>query len=560
MRPPLSSAELPVVRRNRWRDASRDLPSDWTPWRTVSVVIPSYNSSATLDLTLASLAAQDYPAELLDILVVDDGSATPYELPKIRPARSRIIRPAAGWGRANACHTGALETDGEIILWLDSDMIVPSDHVRAHLEWYDRVADVVTKGDILFVADSDLTPAGVFEKVQEGSIGAYLTANGYTRQWVEKRYAETDDLNTDRHDVFSIWTGATASISRALYELVGGMDTALRLGEDSELAYRLWNAGAVFVPARNATAWHLGMTNTQRRNNLVAAHDKAYFAQRAPMLTGKRTGAGRIWEVPLVHAVVRADVSDIREASVAVERLLASSEHDIRVDLVAPWDTMHEGRRRVLDDEDAQLYIAHEWFRGDPRVRLVTEAPDRVYPAAYRLDVPARAGIQPGTLKMMIKRLSDERLGLLRVAFDAAGGSIDLWRVAALERASRHRREGENLQQAVDRVWGVWWAPPEEFPFDDLADQATDAISATASAGQAVTAAPSARGGADALSRIAALEVQLSATKQKLRRARRAAVRPEGVRSSLRAIRSDLVALAHALHGKMRPRRGQKGA
>ena len=72
---------LPAVFRNRWRDAARMLPPTWEPHRTVSVVIPAYNAEKTLDLTLASLAAQDYPDELLEVIVVDDGSAVPYELP-----------------------------------------------------------------------------------------------------------------------------------------------------------------------------------------------------------------------------------------------------------------------------------------------------------------------------------------------------------------------------------------------------------------------------------------------------------------------------------------------
>ena len=40
----------------------------------VSVVIPTYNSASTLSKTIEALCTQDYPQELLEIVVVDDGS------------------------------------------------------------------------------------------------------------------------------------------------------------------------------------------------------------------------------------------------------------------------------------------------------------------------------------------------------------------------------------------------------------------------------------------------------------------------------------------------------
>jgi len=541
---------LPVVRQNLWKEPARELPEGWRPWRTVSVVIPNYNNAATLDLTMASLAAQDYPADLLEVVVVDDGSETCYALPEVRPANARVVTPATGWGRANACHTGACATTGEIIVWLDSDMIVAADHVRKHVEWYDRLADVITKGEIHFIAEWDLTPEQVRDAVADGSIGERLTVHGFTRQWVETKYEQTDELNTSREDVFSIWTGASASISREMYERVGGMDVGLRLGEDSELAYRLWNAGAVVVPARDALSWHLGATNTQRRNELVTRHDRPYFAQRAPMLHGKRQGEGRTWEVPLVHAVVTSDVAGIETAARAVEALLASSVHDLRVDLVAPWDTRHDGRRRVLDDPDASLYWTHEWFRGDPRVRLVTSAPGSVYPAAFRLDVPARAGLAPQTLGLMLAEMKRGHHGVLRVPLDADGSSIDLWRVAALERASRHREPDEPLQSAVDRVWGIWWASPDAFPYVDLAAPApadgaaadgapVAAVRAVGKAGGAASPAPS--------EELAALRTELARAKKTVKALRAEQAARTGVKGSVRAIGRDVRELARAV-------------
>ena len=40
----------------------------------ISVIIPAYNIESLLEKCVESVALQDYPKELLDIIIVDDGS------------------------------------------------------------------------------------------------------------------------------------------------------------------------------------------------------------------------------------------------------------------------------------------------------------------------------------------------------------------------------------------------------------------------------------------------------------------------------------------------------
>lgn len=555
----MPSDPLPPVRQNLWRQAARDLPDGWEPWRTVSVVIPAYNDEGSLALTLASLAAQDYPEHLVDVVVVDDGSSPPYVLPTLRPANTRVAVPESGWGRANACDVGVLATEGEIILFLDSDMVVAADHVRQQAAWYDRLADVVTKGEILFVEPQDISPDDVHAAVRDGSIGQVLTRDGFTKQWVESKYAATDELNTKKHGVFDVWTGASASVSREMYLRVGGMDVGLKLGEDSELAYRLWNSGGVFVPARDAMSWHLGATNTQVRNDVVQHHDRPYFAQRAPMLHGKRETAGRIWSVPLVTAVVDATGADLTMARAAVDAILASSERDVSVVLVGPWSSMHDGRRRVLDDADSDVYVTHEWFRGDPRVHLTDEAPDSVFPSSYKLDVPVQAAVHPQTLGLMLREMTSRHLGALRVPVGDEGLSVNLWRVAALERAARHRGPDETLQSAVDRVWGVWWAPAAEYPLDDLeagnvrtvagGEERAVAGPVAGAEGSVASASPEL---AELATEVQKLRTALAKSRRSVRDLKVEQKARRGIRGSLRALGADLRELLRSLWRKVR--------
>src|SRR5690606_11713052 len=152
---------------------------------------------------------------------------------------------------------GAVASEGEIIMWLDADMILERDHVRRQVEWYDRLSDVVTKGEIIFVERPAYTAAEVRDAVRSGTVDELVGAAEGSPQWVDAVYRRTDDLNAAGPTVFTSYTGASASVSRELYDEVGGMDCDLRLGEDTELAYRLAQAGAVFVPARQALSYHL---------------------------------------------------------------------------------------------------------------------------------------------------------------------------------------------------------------------------------------------------------------------------------------------------------------
>ena len=97
---------------------------------SVSIVVPCYNEEATLAGTLNSLLALTYPADKLEVVVVDDGSQDHTgEIASSYAARHRqisYIRKENG-GKYTALNMGIERSRSEIIGCLDADSFVEHD-------------------------------------------------------------------------------------------------------------------------------------------------------------------------------------------------------------------------------------------------------------------------------------------------------------------------------------------------------------------------------------------------------------------------------------------------
>jgi GT2 family glycosyltransferase len=93
---------------------------------TVSIVVPNYNHAASLPLTLAALRAQDYP--YTEIIFVDDRSTDGSAAVAAGLGVTVLSTPVNG-GPSLARNVGAAAATGEILLFVDSDVELPSSTV-----------------------------------------------------------------------------------------------------------------------------------------------------------------------------------------------------------------------------------------------------------------------------------------------------------------------------------------------------------------------------------------------------------------------------------------------
>jgi len=121
----------------------------------VSVVVPTYNQSALLAECLRSLADQTLSSERYEIVVVDDGStdATP-EVIRQAGARVRGVRLAVNRGRSAARNAGEEQARADLIVFIDSDVVVRPDFLSWHLRTHQRNgAGILSRGPVVLVPD-----------------------------------------------------------------------------------------------------------------------------------------------------------------------------------------------------------------------------------------------------------------------------------------------------------------------------------------------------------------------------------------------------------------------
>ncbi|WP_100448626.1 glycosyltransferase [Glycomyces xiaoerkulensis] len=443
----------PTIRRNDYGELSRPVGA-WTPRLSVSVVIPAHGGQERLAVVLAALAAQTYPGELTEVVVVDDGSDPALRLPELRPRHARIVAPLpGGWASAHATNSGVERSEGEVVMRLDSDMLAFGDHIEAQMRWHHAADYLAVLGHKRFVdwADGDLAPEAVHEAVRAGRAGELFDAESSEPQWIESIIDRTDGLKQADHRAFRVMVGATFSVPRALYKASGGMDADVLLGSDTIFGYRLHQAGAAFVPDLDSSSWHLGPRQITARGDLAKRYRRPFIANRVPELDLKRPRAARSWATPLADVFI--DAAD--GAETCTDRLLRGTVPDVRVTLLGDWPEPPPERYRPLDDPYLRLRLLAESFRGEPRV-LLDEQARRDQSVPYRIRLPPGAKPSRDAIATLVGYANDRMLGELEVELPV--GTARLERTAARARA-------DHLGADIARVWGserVTEGPPVE--------------------------------------------------------------------------------------------------
>ena len=419
------------VRYNDWRGVRLPDAGTFRPTLPVSVVVPCFEAPDALALTLAGLAGQDYPRELFEVVIVDDGSEPPLRRPSSTPLDvKRVRQQRRGFGLARARNTGARAAAHPILVFLDADVIAEAGLLAAHARWHHTVSDALTLGFCASVSVAGIDAGTVLGRA--GSLRELFADRPFDPPWWERHMARTGGLTSRHEDLFRAVTGHNMGISRAFFEAVGGFDESFARygGEDTEFGYRVQTRGGLLTPERGAFAWHQGRWSEGRE---AKARDQAL--QRAKLAgliadPGFRAAApGRIHPVPRHVVTVEAGNAPVARVAAAVQTLLADPAGDLAVRVDLPPGRAGDGMHRLA-----------QRFGHDPRVRVAPERPalDEFPTSPLHIVLPAGAPVAGGAVRTLRAALGDA-VAAHGVLED--GSRVSIARAWALHRAQRTGRD-----------------------------------------------------------------------------------------------------------------------
>lgn len=198
----------------------------------VGVVVPVRDGGEDLDRLARSLLLLDYPRELLEVLVVDNGSRD-GATERAEATGLRVLSAPEVASSYHARNRGWRACAGEWIAFTDADCEVPPDWLRRLLAPPIPEGTGAVLGEV--VALEEATPV----------------------QRLTERYGIMRHATTMPHKALPCFSTANVAIRRGLLERLGGFRENVRFFGDMELSWRMQiDAGATLLFRPEAVVRH----------------------------------------------------------------------------------------------------------------------------------------------------------------------------------------------------------------------------------------------------------------------------------------------------------------
>lgn len=208
----------------------------------ISVIVCSYNGSATIRECLSEILKLDYPS--FEVIVVDDGSTN--GLPEIVKEFPVKLFSYPNNGLSHARNTGMHHATGEILAYIDDDAF-PDPHWLQYLAYSFRNSDHACIGGPNIAPSDDGFIATCVANAPGGPVHVLLS-----------------------DEIAEHVPGCNMSFRKDVLMKIGGFDPVFRsAGDDVDVCWRIQNSGRTVGFHPSALVWH------RRRNSF-----KAYWRQQ----------------------------------------------------------------------------------------------------------------------------------------------------------------------------------------------------------------------------------------------------------------------------------------
>lgn len=213
----------------------------------ISVIIPVYNGSRTIDECIKHLEKCNYEKEKYEIIVVDNNSTdNTRELIQKHNVRY-YFEPQKGQSAAR--NLGAQKALGEILAFVDADCLVDE-------YWLQEVENSFKTQDTSAVV-------GMLEYIESDPC-KNLQATDYKMYWEKQKIQFNASLNKI--------CGSNFAIRRTVFEESGGFDTNILFYEDIEFGFRTYFHDFIIRYNQNLKAKHIFLNDLNERIKKMHKH------------------------------------------------------------------------------------------------------------------------------------------------------------------------------------------------------------------------------------------------------------------------------------------------
>ena len=342
----------------------------------LSIIIPTFNRSEILNITLISLLNQktQYPFE---VVVADDGSSE--EITKITKKFEdqldiKFVRQKDyGYQLCAVRNLGIRAAKYEFLAILDCDMAANPLWVESYVQALLKDSDTAYIGPRKYIDTRQLKTksvyqdAYIFEKLPPVKSDSISTSSegGISKDWRLAHFEKTDNLRLC-NSPFRYFSGGNVAFARKWLDAAGYFDEEFTHwgGEDNEFGYRLYKMGCFFRSLESALAYHQeppGKENETDRSEGQAITRKI-IEQKVPYFYRKLEPieTATIKRVPLVSIYIPA--YNCQDSIVrCIESALNQTIPDLEVCVCNDGST------------DSTLDILKAKYSNHPRVRFVTQ-------------------------------------------------------------------------------------------------------------------------------------------------------------------------------------------
>jgi len=203
---------------------------------SASVIVPTYNRPTALARTIAALRDMDFPADQLEIVIVDSG-ATGSGAEHLASSNAARYARFPDKGVAAARNHGASLASGELLLFVDDDIVVGESNLRRH--------------EAIHMSHDPCVVAGHWEFDPELRRQLECSPLGRFRLAYEDLYNKPDGIagGTTRGQINpNTLAAANLSIRAHTFQALDGFDERFPVGaEDQDFTWRAAKAGCLLV-------------------------------------------------------------------------------------------------------------------------------------------------------------------------------------------------------------------------------------------------------------------------------------------------------------------------